>query len=106
MTLDDVNKLFRYLAIHFENSPKAHSKRLQNAWLELLEPYDPKDVKAALLECLREKRHFPDAPDVAAKCQPYQPQRASDVKPCPAPDWNAIKEFRNFYEKLKKENPL
>lgn len=106
MTLDDINRLFNYLAIHYENNPKVHSKRLQNAWLELLEPYDPKDVKAALLECLREKRFFPDAPDVAAKCRQYQPQKTSDINPYPAPDRNAIKEFRNFYEKLKKEAAL
>lgn len=73
MTYTDIENLFKYLAIHFENNPKVHSKLHKNAWFELLEPFDPADVKVALLQCMREKKYFPDPQEVAVKCQIAEP---------------------------------
>lgn len=68
MTFVDIENLFEYLKIHYEHNPKVNSKREKNAWFELLEPFDPADVKAAMLQCLREKPYLPHAQEVAVKC--------------------------------------
>lgn len=68
MTTKDVDGLFQLLEIYFPNSPKAKSKTLKSAWLLVLEPFPPEEVKRALAEQLRENRFFPDPQAVAVRC--------------------------------------
>lgn len=102
MTLTDVENLFEYLKIHFEHNPKAHNRLLMKAWLELLEPYSPANVKAALLAVMREGRHFPDCQDIAVKCAQVAPESAGPPAQT-APDWALVEEFHAAYRRLKED---
>lgn len=105
MTIVDIENLFEYLSIHFEHNPKVRNRLLMKAWLELLEPYAPADVKAALIATMRENRHFPDCQDIAVKCAQAAPARPAALVRA-APDWALVEEFHATYRRLKAEGKL
>lgn len=83
MTANDIDRLFQLLEIYFPNTSRTKSRQLKNAWLLILEPYDPEEVKKALTEQLRENRFFPDPQSVAVRCklppQTEQPENTASV---------------------------
>lgn len=69
MTLEDTKNLFeQLLSKYFQNHPKLKDPAQVEVYHDLLEPYSPPTVKTAVLQCLREKRFFPDAAEVAVQC--------------------------------------
>lgn len=68
MTKSDIDNLFALLEIYFPNSQKTRNRQIKSAWALVLEPYDPKSVKSALVEHLRESKFFPDPQAIAVKC--------------------------------------
>lgn len=94
MTAEETDKLFQLLEIYFPNSPKVKSKKLKSAWLLVLEPYEPDEVKRALIEQLRESRFFPDPQAVAVRCKlpslVEQPEPADSVQEDYSREFNAM----------------
>ncbi|SBW02537.1 hypothetical protein KL86CLO1_11662 [uncultured Eubacteriales bacterium] len=105
MTSVDIENLFEYLKIHHEHNPKVHNRLLMKAWLELLEPYAPADVKAALIATMRESRHFPDCQDVAVKCAQTAATQSAPQTPA-QPSRASIEEFHATYRRLKEEGKI
>ena len=82
MTPDDTRNLFeQLLSKYFQGHPRLLDPAQRTAYHEILEPYRPADVKAAVLRCLREKRYFPDPQEIASRC----PAPAA----CAFPGWPA-----------------
>ena len=73
MTKEDIDNLFQLMAIYFPGDRRLCDKVLKNAWLLVLEPYEPSEVKAALASHLRESKYFPCVQDVAGKCRKLPP---------------------------------
>ena len=67
MTKEDIDRLFRLLEIYFPNSPKVRNNTLKSAWLLVLEPFDPSEVKKSLVSQLRESKFFPDPQSIAVR---------------------------------------
>lgn len=73
MVREDIERLFDLLKIYFPNSKKAGDKKLQSAWLRLLEPYSPETVQRALTDTLRGNVNFPDPQKIAVLCEIAEP---------------------------------
>lgn len=82
LTREDTDNLFRLLAIYRPNDPRAEDITLRSAWALVLEPYDPADVKAAVVAYFREKKFWPDVTDIATRCPPL-PQTQHLTPPSP-----------------------
>ena len=107
MTAKDVDGLFQLLEIYFPNSSKAKNKTLKSAWLLVLEPFPPEEVKRALAEQLRESRFFPDPQAVAVRCKlpPHakQPNSATSIGTDYSKEFNAMMAWLGpWYEEYKK----
>ena len=82
MRKDDVDRLFDLLAIYFPGDNRLKDKLLRNAWLLVLEPFEPDDVKQAISSHLRECRFFPRVQEVAVRCHlPALPPAAAEEIP-------------------------
>lgn len=68
MTKKDVERLFELLAIYRPGDRHLEDKTLKAAWLLVLEPYAPADVKAAVGAYFRESKYWPDPSDIAMRC--------------------------------------
>ena len=96
MTLEDTKNLFKQLlSKHFANHPKLRDPEQVTLYHEVLEPYAPADVKAAVLQCLREKTFFPDPSEIAARC----PTPATQARA--GPSRNDIQDLKTLYQTLK-----
>lgn len=96
MTLDDTKNLFeQLLSKYFQNHPKLKDPAQVTAYHEILEPYEPADVKAAVLRCLREKRYFPDPQEIASRC----PVPAAPAQTMPSME--AIQDLQKLYKTLQ-----
>lgn len=73
MTREDIERLFDLLKIYFPNSKKTGDKKLQSAWLRLLEPYSPETVQKAITDTLRGNVNFPDPQKIAVLCETVEP---------------------------------
>lgn len=88
MTREDVDRLFELLAIYRPGDRHLEEKRLRAAWLLVLEPYDPADVKLAVGAYFRASKYWPDPSDIAMRCPKptaaAAPERKSDTGFSPA----------------------
>ncbi len=80
MKKDDVDRLFDLLEIYFPGDARLRDKVLKNAWLLVLKPFEPEDVKQAIASHLRECRFFPRVQEVALKCHLPAAAPADDVE--------------------------
>ncbi|WP_394970211.1 hypothetical protein [Candidatus Allofournierella merdipullorum] len=80
MTREDIENLWKLLEVFRPNDRRLKDKRLKSAWLAVLEPYKPEDVKTAVIEYFRTSGYWPDVSDISMRCQ--QPaSRSSEYKP-------------------------
>lgn len=70
MTKEDIDRLFELLEIYRPKDKHLEDKRLRSAWLLVLEPYKPEDVRQAVADYFRAKKFWPDVTDLAALCPP------------------------------------
>ena len=103
MTLEDTKNLFvQLLSKHFRNHPKLRDPDQVEAYHEILAPYSPADVKAAALQCIREKGFFPDAQEIAAKCPPPAgPSPAAASRAWPGWPAYGYRDAEDYAEKLR-----
>lgn len=77
MKKDDVDRLFELLEIYFPGYDRLKDKVLKNAWLLVLKPFEPDDVKQAVASYLRERKQFPFVQEIAVRC--HGPSTAADT---------------------------
>lgn len=77
MTKEDIDNLFELLAIYRPKDRHLSDKTLKSAWLLVLEPYKPADVKQAVGAYFRESGYWPDVSDIATRC----PKAVAEITP-------------------------
>ena len=80
MTREDIENLWRLLEVFRPNDRRLKDKRLKSAWMAVLEPYKPEDVKTAVIEYFRMSGYWPDVSDISMRC-PQPVSRSSEYKP-------------------------
>lgn len=102
MTGQDIDKLFELLAIFRPGDKHLLDRTLRNAWLLILKPYAPDDVREAVAEYFRHNKYWPDVTDIATLC-PEIP-KASSVPQTAEVDrrWRKQRERLDRYEDLKR----
>lgn len=103
MTKDDINGLFELLRIYFPNAGKTADNRLKAAWLLVLEPYEPQDVKRAVVEQLRSSPHFPDPQSIAVRCSRAEGTQRADSERF-QPSLERIKANNDFLDAFLSEH--
>lgn len=69
MTRNDIDRLFQLLAIYYPTSPKVRSEITKQSWFLVLEPFDPEDVKKALVLHMQTSKHFPFVQEISTRCK-------------------------------------
>lgn len=100
MTGQDVDRLFDLLAIFRPKDKRLKDQTLRNAWMFVLKPYDPDDVREAVAEYFREKSYWPDVTEIAKRCPPVAGK--SDNTPIVPAGWEKQAEALKRFEELKK----
>lgn len=80
MTREDIENLWKLLEVFRPKDQRLKDKRLKSAWLAVLEPYKPEDVKTAVIEYFRTSGYWPDVSDISMRC-PQPVSRSSEYKP-------------------------
>ena len=80
MTREDIENLWKLLEVFRPKDPRLKDKRLKSAWLAVLEPYKPEDVKTVVIEYFRTSGYWPDGSDISMRC-PQPVSRSSEYKP-------------------------
>lgn len=80
MTREDIENLWKLLEVFRPKDPRLKDKRLKSAWLAVLEPYKPEDVKTAVIEYFRTSGYWPDVSDISMRC-PQPVSRSIEYKP-------------------------
>lgn len=80
MTREDIENLWKLLEIFRPNDRRLKDKRLKSAWMAVLEPYKPEDVKTAVIEHFRTSSYWPDVSDISMRC-PQPLKRTSEYTP-------------------------
>lgn len=88
MTGQDVDKLFQLLAIFRPKDKHLEDQALRNAWLFVLKPYAPEDVREAVAQYFREKAYWPDVTDIAKLCPKVIPSVSPREEAPPDTDWH------------------
>lgn len=103
MTGQDIDQLFELLAIFRPGDKHLTDQNLKNAWLFVLKPYCPEDVRKAVAEYFRHDKYWPDVTDIAKLC-PELP-KASSVPQLAEVDryWRKQREMLDRYEALKRQ---
>lgn len=103
MTGQDIDRLFELLAIFRPGDKHLEDQNLKNAWLFVLKPYCPEDVREAVAEYFRKNKYWPDVTDIAKLC-PELPE-ASSVPQLAEVDryWRKQREMLDRYEALKRQ---
>lgn len=103
MTGQDVDRLFDLLAIFRPKDKHLEDQALRNAWMLVLKPYEPKDVREAVAEYFRESSYWPDVTDIAKRC-PKVLLENSRQGPPPDTDrhWKRQQEWAERYNDLKR----
>lgn len=70
MTTEEMDGLWELIGIFRKNDPHLKDKKLKNAWLLVLEPYERDDVRNAVAAYFRECGYWPDVTDIAKRCPP------------------------------------
>lgn len=81
MEKQDMNDLWKLLAVYRKDDPHLKDSTLKAAWLLVLEPFQKDDVRAAVGAYFREKGYWPNVTEIAQRC----PQAAS-TKVASSPD--------------------
>lgn len=68
MTRPDIENIWKLLAIFRPGDKRIKDEKLKSAWLLVLEPYTPQEVKAAVAAYFRESGYWPDVSDIAMRC--------------------------------------
>lgn len=76
MTKQDMDGLWKLLGIYRPKDPRLEDKTLKAAWLLVLEPYSPDDVRQAVAAYFRGSGFWPDVSDIATRCPPPPEQDA------------------------------
>lgn len=83
MKKKDIERLFDLLSIYFPGHPSLRDNVLRSAWLLVLKPFEPDDVKRAVAAYLRDCQHFPHPQEIAVKCHaPAAAPATEDVYMC------------------------
>lgn len=102
MTGQDVDKLFELLAIFRPKDKHLEDQALRNAWLFVLKPYAPEDVREAVAQYFRESSFWPDVTDIAKRCPKVIPESTREEAP---PDtgrhWKRQLELAEHYGNLR-----
>lgn len=104
MTGQDVDKLFELLAIFRPKDKHLEDQALRNAWLFVLKPYAPEDVREAVAQYFRESSFWPDVTDIAKRCPKVIPVSTSEEAP-PDTDrhWKRQLEWAEHYRNLRRK---
>ena len=100
LTREDTDNLFKLLAIYRPNDPRAEDITLRSAWALVLEPYDPADVKAAVVAYFREKKFWPDVTDIATRCPPLPQTQHQPPPPTGGYIDHAVEALRERWQDL------
>ena len=73
MNKKEIEQLFQLLAIYRPGDKRLEDKTLKAAWLLVLEPFSPAEVKTAVGAYFRESKYFPDVSDIALLCPKAPP---------------------------------
>lgn len=102
MTGQDVDRLFELLAIFRPGDRHLEDRQLRSAWLFVLKPYEPEDVRSAVAEYFRERKYWPDVTDIANLC----PKITKNTRDWTTPDtdrhWKKHAELLERYMVLKR----
>lgn len=79
MTREDIERLFELLAIYRPGDKHLENGKLRSAWLLVLAPYSPEEVREAVAAYFREKKFWPDVTDIASRCPPL-PERVMPAR--------------------------
>lgn len=99
MTKQDMDGLWKLLGIYRPKDPRLEDKTLKAAWLLVLEPYDPADVKSAVAAYFRGSKYWPDPSDITTRCPPPPEQDA--VLERPASTGRADTKVREWWEDFR-----
>lgn len=103
MTGQDIDRLFELLAIFRPGDKHLTDQSLKNAWLFVLKPYCPEDVRKAVAEYFRHDKYWPDVTDIARLC-PELPKASSVSQPAEMDRyWRKQREMLDRYEALKRQ---
>lgn len=103
MTGQDVDNLFELLAIFRPGDKHLGDKKLRSAWLFVLKPYAPEDVREAVAQYFREASYWPDVTDIAKRCPKVIPVSTREALPSPDDKhWKRQQELAERYDDLKR----
>lgn len=102
MTRQDVDRLFELLAIFRPGDKHLEDKRLRSAWLFVLQPYAPEDVRAAVAQYFREQSWWPDVTDIAKLCPKTEETPRADPPPTTGEHWQKQLAMQECYRDLKR----
>lgn len=103
MTGQDVDKLFELLAVFRPKDKHLEDQTLKNAWLFVLKPYDPEDVREAVAQYFRESSYWPDVTDIAKRCPKIVRSTRDDPPPATDKHWQKQQEWAKHYNDLRRK---
>ena len=89
MNKQEIEQLFQLLAIYRPGDKRLEDKTLKAAWLLVLEPFSPSEVKKAVGAYFRESGYFPDVSDIAVLCPRPMTESAPEAEAGRWPGWEA-----------------
>lgn len=103
MTGQDIDRLFELLAIFRPGDKHLEDQNLKNAWLFVLKPYCPEDVREAVAEYFRKNKYWPDVTDIAKLCPPIETENRSGSPEKTNHSWQKQMEMLRRYDDLKRK---
>lgn len=98
MTQEDMTKLWTLLASCRRGDPAIQDKNLRAAWSLVLEPYDYRDVREAVLAHFRQSKFFPDVGEITTRLPQLQPPLSPAAATRMAKDFAALNRFHERQE--------
>lgn len=102
MTGQDIDRLFELLAIFRPEDKHLEDQNLKNAWLFVLKPYCPEDVRGAVAEYFRKNKYWPDVTDIARLCPPVEAENRNGFPEKTNHSYQKQMEMRRRYGDLKR----
>lgn len=102
MTGQDIDSLFELLAIFRPGDKHLTDQSLKNAWLFVLKPYCPEDVRKAVAEYFRHDKYWPDVTDIAKLCPPIEAENRNEFLGKTDHNWQKQLEMHRRYKDLKR----
>lgn len=103
MTGQDIDRLFELLAIFRPGDKHLEDQNLKNAWLFVLKPYCPEDVREAVAKYFRKNKYWPDVTDIAKLCPPIETENRSGFPEKTNHSWQKQMEMLRRYDDLKRK---